>query len=236
MGDELDHVARYGMALGLAIRKRTVLVEGTTDAELFQLAARAECDSTGLNLFGSDLAILPAGSGDLGGTRGVIRELVCFRGLARTCLLPNGRPRYRFLGLFDNDKAGRLAVKSARELDSSILEFKDLLRLWPVMPLCTNLDPIGMQRIFERENGDYKGLDWELEDMLPEGFIDAFQAEYPGAVVRTITVRGKVHREFTSDGKARLHRFVKEHAMRSDLSGVIEVLKAIRLYLGFKDS
>src|SRR5450755_778094 len=87
MAEELDPVARYGMGLGLAVRNRTVLVEGTTDAELFHLAARLEREATGLDLLGTDLAILAAGSGDLGGTRGVIRELVCLRGLARVCLL-----------------------------------------------------------------------------------------------------------------------------------------------------
>lgn len=58
-------------------------MEGTTDAELFQLAARLERAATGVDLLDANLTILAAGSGDLGGKRGVIRELVCFRGLAR---------------------------------------------------------------------------------------------------------------------------------------------------------
>ncbi len=41
----------------------------------------------------------------------------------------------------------------------------------------------------------------------------------------------KVHREFTREGKAGLHRFVKENAVREDLGEVIGLIKAIRFYL-----
>ena len=234
MAEELDSVARYAMVLGFVVRPRTVLVEGTTDVELFQLAARLEREKTGIDLLGNDLAIIAAGVGDLGGTRGVIRELVCLRGLARTCLLPNGRPRYRFIGLFDDDTAGQQAVKAARDFDTSILEYKDVFCLRPVMPLPGNLDPGTVRKTFERENACYKGLKWELEDLLPHEIVDAFLSDYPGAVARNTSMGGKVHRDLTRDGKARLHRFVKEHALRNDLSAVIEVLKAIRFYLGLQ--
>ena len=148
--------------------------------------------------------------------------------------LPNGRPRYRFIGLFDNDKAGKQAVNAARDFDKSILEYKDVFRLWPVMPLPSDLDPGSIQRAFESENSRYKGLEWEIEDLLPQEFVDAFLSESPGAVARSLTMNGKVHRDLTRDGKARLHRFVKDHAVRDDLISVVGVLKAIRLYLGIK--
>ena len=168
MPDVVDPVALYAMYLGFVIRPRTVLVEGTTDVDLFQLAAHLERRATGIELLGGDLAFVAAGERERGGTRGVIRELVCLRGLGRASLLQNGRPRYRFIGLFDNDKAGKLAVKAARELDSTILEYKDVFRLWPVMPLSGNLDPTSLKKTFEQANSNFKGLDWELEDLLPE--------------------------------------------------------------------
>lgn len=232
MDNDLDAVARYAMTLGFAVKNRTVLVEGTRDADLFKLCANLEHTSGSSSLLGHDLAIVPAGEGDLGGTRGVIRELIGLRALARTCLLPNGRPRYRFIALFDNDKAGRLAVKALREFDSSILEYKDVFRLLPAMPRPSALDPLSMKRAFEKENACYKGLDWELEDLLSPGFLEAFQAEYPFAVARTVPIGGKTHRDFTNDGKARLHRFIKQHAIRDDLSALIDVLKTLRFYLG----
>ncbi len=230
--EELDTVARYGLALGWELRPRTVLVEGNTDAELLQLAARLECEKTGVDPLGMQLAIVAAGGGDRGGTHGVIRELICLRGYARTCLLRNGRPRYRFIGLFDNDKAGRQAVSAARNLDSSIVEYKDVFRIQPVMPSTGNLDPKTLQKTFERHNADFKGLDWELEDLLPEQFFAVFIADRPNAVAKATAIGGKIHRDLTRDGKAQLHHFVKLHAIREDVSAVIEVLRTIRFYLG----
>lgn len=234
MTDELDPVARYGMALGLTVRPRTVLVEGHTDVDLFHLAARLEAEASGLDLLGKDLAIVAAGAGDAGGTYGVIRELVALRAMARICLLPNGRPRYRFIGLFDNDKAGRQAVRAVHDLDRSVLEYKDVFRLWPFMPLSTNLDPGALQKAFEKENGGIKGMEWELEDMLPNEFFSAFLSECPGAVFRSAAADGMVHRDLTRDGKAHFHRFIKHNAIRRDLVGVVGVLKALRVYLGLK--
>lgn len=230
MAEELNTVVRYGRALGWQLRYRTVLVEGTTDVELIELSARLEGEATGKELL-ADLAIVPAGIGDQGGTQGVIRELVCLRGYARTCLSPNGRPLYRFIGLFDNDKAGRQAIGAARNLDASILEFKDVFRLHPVMPTTGNLDPKTLQKSFERENGAYKGLDWELEDLVSESFLEAFLADYPTAIARTTPIGGRIHRDLTRDGKAHLHRFIKKHAMRDDLLSVIQLIKAIRFYM-----
>ena len=47
MSQEIDFVERYGQSLGLAIRPRTVVVEGTTDVELFRQSARLERQKTG---------------------------------------------------------------------------------------------------------------------------------------------------------------------------------------------
>lgn len=234
MAEELDTVKRYGRALGWELERRTVLVEGTTDVELFHLAARLESEKSGVDLLGTEFAIIAAGTGDLGGTRGVIRELTCLRGLARTCLLPNGQPLYRFVGLFDNDRAGRLAVKAARDLDASIHEYKDVFRLWPVMPATGSLDPKTLQKSFERQNADYKGMDWELEDLLPGQFFDALVSDHPNAVIKTTPMKDKIHRDLSRDGKAHLHRFVKEYAIRDDLDAVIETLRAVRFYLGLR--
>lgn len=231
MDEVLDAVASYARELGLFVKPRTVLVEGTSDVALFELAARIEHKVTGSVLLGEDLAIVAAGERDRGGVRGVVRELVALRGMSRTCLLPSGRPRYRFVGLVDNDSAGRRAVSLAHEIDSSILEYKDVFRLSPVMPFVSNLDPANVRKTFEQENHSFSGLDWELEDLLPDQFIEAFLSEYPYAGQRDTSINGQVHRKFTPDGKANLHQFVRVHAMHDDLSGVIRVLRSLRHYL-----
>jgi hypothetical protein len=236
VAEEPDFVARHGMMLGLRVQARTVLVEGTTDSDLFELAARVERQKTGIDLMGDGLAIVAAGEGDRGGVDGVLQQLTGFRFMARSCLLPNGRPKYRFIGLFDNDRAGRQAVKRARDFDRSIVEYRDVFRLFPVMPVHGDRDPTSLQRKFESENSLFKGLDWELEDLFPQSFCDAFASSCPGGIARVDQVNGRIHRELTRDGKARFHRFVKEHAMHDDLQDVVAVMKSVRFYLGMKDS
>lgn len=228
----LDSVQRYAGTLGIRVQPRTVLVEGSTDVSLFELAAKYERNTTGVDLFDRGFTVAAAGLGEQGGTRAVVRELVSLRAVARTVLLQNGRPKYRFVGLVDNDKAGRQAVKRAHEFDTSILEFKDMFRLWPVLPVPLDLDPTSLRKRFESENVAFKGLDWELEDLLPPSLVDAFVDENPAAVVRSATVNSKIHRDFSRDGKARFHRFVRDNAMHSDLIGVVEAVRAIRSYLG----
>ena len=117
-------------------------------------------------------------------------------------------------------------------LDASILEYKDVFRIQPAMPTTGNLDPKTLQKTFERENGTHvqgarlgaRGSDLGL-------FLQAFLSEHPTAITRTMPISGKVHRDLTRDGKARLHQFVKKHAMRDDLFCVIDLVKALRFYM-----
>ncbi|NTV47668.1 MAG: hypothetical protein HGB11_14370 [Chlorobiales bacterium] len=226
-----DNVLSYGTVLGWNLLPRTVLVEGTSDVFYFELAAFMERKKTGVELLGTELAIIAAGEGDRGGTRGVIRELVALRGISRTVLLQNGSPKYRFIGLFDNDTAGREAVEFARKLDTSILEYKDVFRLQPTMVTSGNLDPKTLNKTFERDNSAYKGLDWELEDVLPLDFRETFFSDHPEAAIRNNKISDKVHHDLTRDGKARLKKFVNDNAVYDDLKGFIDVLKAIRFYM-----
>lgn len=229
MADELDFVARYGLSQGWVLKPKIVLVEGTTDAEMFSLANKLS-KKDGLDLFGDHLAIIAAGIGDNGGTRGVIRELIALRGISRSYLTPSGSPVYRVIGLFDNDKAGRGAVKSAINLDASIAEFKDVFRVQPEMPASGTLDPTALGKQFVSLNEKYKGMDWEIEDALPKGLVDALVDERPNAVLKTEESAGRIHREFTRDGKSQLHRLAAQNAILSDLSGIIDLIHCIRFY------
>jgi len=164
----------------------------------------------------------------------VCRELVSFKNMARGCLLPSGRPKYRFVGLFDNDNAGRQAISDVRKTDTSILEFKDVFRLWPVMALSTSLDLEVMRKCFESENEKYKNLDWELEDLLPDSFAEEIINENPAFLYKSHKINDKVHRDWTPDGKAKLNRLARQYGMRKDLEAAISVLRAFWHYLNIK--
>ncbi|MBN1667455.1 MAG: hypothetical protein JW862_10210, partial [Anaerolineales bacterium] len=126
--------------------------------------------------------------------------------------------------------------RDVRKTDSSIVEFKDIFRLMPVMPNTTNRDPEGLKNCFEESNKRYKGLDWELEDLLPEALTNAFFHDFPTAIIRKNRIEDKVHSDLTRDGKAKLHQFIRQNAIRSDLEAVISVLKVFWLYLGIKSA
>jgi hypothetical protein len=226
-----DLIQQFGMSKEWSIKPKTVFVEGTTDVNLFELTARLNLKESKVDLL-SDIAIVAAGDGDRGGTPGVIRELTTFRNLGRRILLQNGKQKYRFIGLFDNDHAGRMAVKEAKKIDTSVLEFRDVFRLWPTMPFKGSLDVRTLKRTFEKHNSDYPGLDWEIEDLLPNNFISAFLSDFPDAVSKNKKVHDKVHRDFTRDGKSRLHKFIKENAILDDLKEIIHLMRALRFYLG----
>lgn len=234
MPDDLDYIAFFANTKKFDIRPRTIFVEGTSDVAIFQLAAKLEKEKSGLDLLGDRLAIIAAGERDEGGVKGVCRELVSFKNMAKYCLLPNGRPKYRFVGLFDNDNAGRQAINDVRKIDTSILEYKDVFRLWPIMPHSSNLDVEVIRKSFVAENEKYKNLDWELEDLLPASFSESIIIENPNLQYRSHPVEDKIHREWSPDGKAKLHRLTIQNAIYKDLEAVIKVLYAFWHYLNIK--
>lgn len=235
MADEqMDIVARYGRSRGWDLLPRTVLVEGTSDVSLFVLAADHYRKITKKTLL-TDLNIVAAGEGDRGGAQGVVRELVVLRSLATTYLSRDGRPVYRIVGLFDNDTAGQKAVNGARAVDASITEYRDVFRLRPIMPRTCSLDPKALQRCFDDRNAAYKGLTWELEDLVGESLMSLFLEEHPTALRHEVKVSDVIHRELTRDGKSQLVRFCKDHADLANLQGFIDVLHALRCYMNLPE-
>ena len=226
-----ESLLNYANSKGFRVLPRTVFVEGTSDVEIFHLAAQLEYEATGFHLLDGDLAIVSAGEGDEGGVRGVCRQLLVFSEFSSKILLPDGRKKYRFIALMDNDDAGRSTTKTIKNIHPRLVEFQDVFLLRPVMPLTSTLDPQGLQRTFERENAAFRTLDWEIEDYLPKEFFDAFLDDRSNGIRSHVEQGGKVHREFAIHSKGEFHKFVRKHAMRSDLAEVIKVLLALRTYL-----
>ena len=226
-----DIVLSYARARRWKIQRNNVVLEGTSDASLFSLARDREKAKTGVDVFGDGLAFFAAGFGDQGGTAGVLRELTTLRSLSDCVLDQSGRQRYRFVGLVDNDSAGRRSLKLGRSLNPQALEFRDLVRLRPVMPKSGNLDVQTLQRCCERLNLDFRGQDWELEDLIGENLVRRFLESHASALLRRHEVGGKVHWEFALGEKPRLHRFVERFARAEDLVGVLDAIRAIRFLL-----
>ena len=221
----------YARARGWRIEKNNVFLEGTTDQAVFRLARRKEMANTGVDLFADGISFIAAGEGDQGGTTGVLRELTTMRSLSNCVLDQHGRPRYRFVGLVDDDRAGRRSVKNARSTDPTIREYRDLFRVRPVMPIAGNLDVRTLEKSYERLNVDYAGIEWELEDLVSSRLFNEFCGTNPSAVRQQVRAKDRVHRELGPDGKRRFHTYVKQNATCEDLHDVLTVIRAMRFVL-----
>jgi len=223
-------VENFAARLGWTVAKVNFLVEGTHDVSIVAHAAKLYRAAHGVDLLGTELAIMPAGLGDDGGVGGINRRLPTMRQAAAADPDENGRLKHRFLGLYDNDTAGQRAIAAISSYDATIKKYSEVFLLRPVMSLKGGADHRAVQQRFERENEAYKGLDWEIEDLIDPILLDLFEEEYPTAVHRRDTVADRTHRKFTVQGKRNLVRFVQAHATLDNLSDVIRLIQALRDY------
>ena len=223
----------YARHKGWKVGSCNILVEGTSDYEIFSIAAQRHLVATGEDLFRNGLQIVCAGHLHEGGTHGVVRELTVTRSLEKYALSSRGLPRYRFVALVDDDAAGRQAISGAQYADASVLEYRDIFRVRPKMICRGNRDLEDLRVEFERRNSAYKGLDWELEDMLRVGFVEAFCRKSPGVLRDKQEVSGRVHWEMTRKGKREIRKYVRDNAEADDLEGVVCAIRSFRFCLGF---
>lgn len=221
----------YAANVGWQLCPCNVIVEGTSDVVLFWFAAALYFERHQSPILGHQIAILPAGKGNEGGVDGVNRRLTAARQIADVDRDATGALRHRFIGLFDNDRAGRRAVDNACNFDRRLLRYGDLFLLHPIMPLSLAPDHASLRRRIEIENEPYKGLDWEIEDLLSDRLLSLFEKHHAQAVERVQEIGGRKHRDFSRDGKQRLHDFVKINATMDDLSEIVKLLCALRGYM-----
>ena len=220
----------FAATLDWSVCECNVIVEGTTDVALLWLAAALYYERHETAILGTEIAVLAAGKGGEGGVDGVNRRLNAARQIADADRAPDGALRHRFIGLYDNDRAGRLAIDSACNFDRRLIRCRDLFLICPVMPLALGADDSVLRRRFEVDNFNFRGLDWEIEDLLSERLLSAFEAAHPAAVQGDRECGGRKHREFTRDGKRVLHSFVSAKATLEDLMEVVKLIRALRDY------
>lgn len=223
-------VKEFTDRLGWRIARGNVIVEGTSDVKLIELTARLYREKHGIDPLGEDFSIIAAGLGDEGGVDGINKRYQAIRQVAAAEFDPNIRAPHRFIALYDNDRAGRDAVGRITGFDVSIDEFSEVFLLHPIMPLKNGTNANGMKQRFEKENDSFRKLDWEIEDLISQDIISAFEHEYPDAVRHKKEIAGLTHRDFTTDGKRNLIRFIEAYATLKDLSKIVELIKSLRDY------
>jgi hypothetical protein len=226
----LGLVEGYAGTLGWKVCECNVLVEGTSDVSLFWLAAALYFERHNTHILGDKFAVLAAGKGDDGGVDGLNRRLNAARQIADADRGPDGSLRYRFMGLYDNDRAGRRGVANASEFDRRLRQCGDLFLLHPIMPLANGADHATLRRRFEVDNAAFKGLDWEIEDLLSDQLFSKFEDIQPTATLHETVYGGRKHRELTREGKFKLHEFAKNFARLEDVMEVVKLIRALRDY------
>jgi hypothetical protein len=200
-------VEDWARQIGWKVRSRNVILEGENDVALLDHARRLYLAEREIDIF-SGLAVLAAGHGDDGGVDGVNRRLNAARQVAEVDLTHDGARKFRFIGLFDNDEAGRRALGRACIFDPRVVRYEDVFLLHPVMPLANGSPGSVVEKRAEALNSNFKKLDWEIEDLLSTDLWRAFKYDHPNAVEHETTIGGLTHRDLSRSGKAALKHFI----------------------------
>lgn len=225
-------VEQWARQIGWRISERNVIVEGTSDVAILTHARDLWLARTKRDLFGGGFAVVAAGVRNDGGVAGVVRRLNAVRQFAEADAAALGRERHRFIGLLDNDYAGRGHLKMACEIDRRVIRYQDLFLLHPLMPPANgDAGPVVEQRA-QSLNASCWDLDWEIEDLVSEDLHKEFRACYPNAITNEVSRSGRTHRDFTRDGKAEFKRFVLREATVDDMVDLVRLVCALRDYVG----
>ncbi|TDX61901.1 hypothetical protein EDE12_1122 [Methylosinus sp. sav-2] len=212
------------------LARNNVVVEGTSDVAFLTHAADLHAQAHGRSILDADFSIVAAGKEDDGGVDGVNRRLNTMRQLADADRDLSGALRHRFVGLLDNDQAGRSAFNVACSFDRRIEPYVDIFLLHPIMPhFGANIADRRME--MARINRPFARMDWEIEDLCSERILIAFEQATPGAVLARETKNGRVHREFEKKAKRKLKQFFIENATVDDAREFLVLLQTLRNYL-----
>lgn len=226
-----DHAHWYAKQKGWKLLRRNMMVEGNTDVRYFELASRLYLEAHRAHLVGHDFSIFSPGTGDQGGTRGVLEEFPPLWKIIQTDCDSQGKLVLRAVTLLDNDFAGRSLHKALLQQYRQMKENRDVFLLQRFFPRTTT-EPSTLSHQIETHNSQSKGLDCEIEDLLGESLLEAFISDTPNAFERPVKeIAGLRHYEWTPHAKGQLFQFVKEYATLEDMEGITNVLKAIRFYL-----
>lgn len=216
------------------IAERSILVEGETDRRYFMLAARLYEEECGRRLLGNDVAVFPTGIGDEGGAFGLQRHFHPLRSVMEIDLTPEGRVVFHAIALFDNDMNGKKGFNALTGQHLNYRRWRDVFLLHRSFPMTTR-DPVQVEKLVVAGNEDFKMMDCEIEDLVNESVVDAYAQQNPRAFIRPPSRVGTgIHLSFVKGEKGQFCSFVERYAICDDVRAIIEILKALRYFLGLK--
>ncbi|AZD30739.1 hypothetical protein [Pseudomonas chlororaphis] len=218
--------------LGWRLARGNVMVEGTSDVEYFEIAAYLYNVKTGLNLIGEDFSVFAAGEKDDGGAPGIMERFPSIFTTAMHDVDAASKIKYKIIAVADDDHYGKIAVNAVPKGHRAIFEYEHIFRLRRIMPLrAGSRDALKNQT--RQANEEYGALDCVIEDLLSLAIIKEYQASNPGHLSGNIITLGKGHHApWTPQGKSGLLKFTRKKAKIDDVELLVDVLKALRSYVG----
>ena len=209
-----------------------LMLEGTTDADLFRIANDLYRAKTGNSLIDNEFGIFAVGERGDGGTNGIRERLRTLSANLRADPIDeNGRP-IRVICLMDDDPAG---LGAFRDLKKSFTPWQDIFRIQRQFPRVTR-DPSTFGKMWKKQNTQWADLNCETEDLINKELLDYFASENPTALKkREETESGICHFDFDGLAKPKLVRFVRKNASLEDMRLLVEQLQGFRWLLRLTD-
>jgi hypothetical protein len=230
--NSISLVKEYASRKGWPIARNNIMVEGDTDCRYFYLADRLYKNEYNKKLICSRLSIFPPGTGNAGGTYGIIDQFPTIRNLAECDIDRNGRVIYKVILLMDNDDSGKKAAKALKEKYSKYVLYRDIFLLNRIQPSKTR-DPGQLHKEISERNELWKDMQCEIEDLIDSKLVEYFLCSNLDYTAKPSLKRdGFSHHYLRDHAKAPLYRFVEENAIIDDLKMIIDTLIFLRFQLG----
>lgn len=226
-----SHVQFLAKQKGWDLKKSSVIVEGDTDVSYFKLASKLYSGKFGKRLLGDDFSIFSPGTGDEGGTPGIIQWFPTLQNLINIDVDAASRKCFRVAALVDGDSPGKKARNALLAANRSHIENRDVFILHRIMPRKT-IAPSALTKQIKINNEDWKMMDCEIEDLIDKDLLNEYFVGTPRAKRRLVEHNGEYHVDMNRGYKGELFRFVNKYAMYKDLEKIIEVARSLRFYLG----
>lgn len=227
----VDFFRYYGRLEGWEFKDNNLMVEGTTDVRYLEIANERHIEESGRSLIDGSFGVLAIGEAEDGGTYGMKEKLNTLWRIRRLAGQDGKGSSCRVIALLDDDSAGRDAFRHIEQRGAR--PWADLFLLRRRNPQVA--PPSSFKKQSDDLNRDYlqnKQFFCVIEDLIDMEVVDEFRQQHPKCLRRnTCECAGAFHVDVHKDYKGKLVRFVDENAMLSDVSQLVELLKAFRCLL-----
>jgi len=227
-----DFVRKFAAHHRWPIAEYSILVEGEIDQRYFTLADTLYFKENGARLLGNQVSVFPTGIGEQGGAYGLQRHFHPLRANIDMDRTPDGNAVFHAIALFDNDSEGKRGFNALTGQHLSYRPWRDVFLLHRRIPRTTR-DPAQVEKLVAASNVNCRSLDCEIEDLVCLDLVKVYGEANPRAFFRpTLVVDADIRVSVSKGEKGRFCSYVEQNALLSDINALVDVLKALRYFMG----